>query len=97
MSKVSYSQARAQLKKVCAGYVSHKKSQLNHLMAVSPSIPKNYFFEDELSGRDKPQRGFNDWVRCKYFQKKFIGSPFFSSLLMWSTKLFPPVKQLSLN
>ncbi len=67
MSKVSYSQARAQLKKVCAGYLSHKKNQLDSLMGSSRSIPEFTFFYQALAGRGKPQRGFNDWVRCKYF------------------------------
>ncbi|MDR3501438.1 MAG: hypothetical protein P4L79_02545 [Legionella sp.] len=66
MSQISHKQARNMLRQACARYVSHKKEQLNALVAVSTISPKFTFFEEAI-GKYAPTPGFNDWIQCNYY------------------------------
>ncbi len=66
MNKINHKEARALLTNACERYVSHKKGQLDEIIAESYSYPPD--FGEGLEGREEPRQGFIDLARYEYHE-----------------------------
>ncbi len=65
MYNINHKEARVLLTNACERYVSHKKGQLDEIIAKSYSYPPFFY---EALGRGEPRQGFTDFARYEYHE-----------------------------